>query len=116
MLYDILDEAVDDQCDRLFFRNAALHGVELLVVGNLRGGRLVFDLCRLVLHLDVRHGMRTALVADEERIAVGEVARVLGTAVDRHLTTIGILRHASGNALGNDTARRVLAEMNHFGA
>src|SRR5690606_4473324 len=37
-------------------------------------------------------------------------------AVDRHLAAVGVLRHASRNPLRDDTARRVLAEVDHLGA
>ena len=116
LLDDVLDEAVDDQRDRLFFGDAALHDVELLVLGNLRRRRLVLELRRRVLGFHVGHGVRAALVADQQRVAVGEVAGVGRLAVRRDLAAIGVLREAGGDALGDDAARRVLAEMDHLGA
>ena len=69
-----------------------------------------------ILRLEIRHGMRAAFVADQQRVAVGEVARVGGLAMRRDETAIGVLRLAGRDALGDDPAGRVLAEMNHLGA
>ena len=44
LLDDVLDEAVDDERDRLLLGEAALHAVELLVLGDLRRRRLVLEL------------------------------------------------------------------------
>src|SRR6185369_11058703 len=66
--------------------------------------------------LDIGHGVGAALVADQERVAVGEVARTLGLAVRHHLAAVGVVGFAGGNALGDDPARRVLAEVEHLGA
>src|SRR5690606_27720690 len=63
-----------------------------------------------------RYGVCAAFVADQQRIALGEVARVLGAAVRGDLAAIGVVRLAGRNALGDDAARRVLAEMDHLGA
>src|SRR6185437_11074487 len=61
-------------------------------------------------------GVRTALIADQERVAVGEVARALGLAMGGDETAIGVLRTPGGDALGDDATRRVLAEVQHLGA
>src|SRR5690606_5405545 len=66
-LNDFLHEAIDDESDCLLFRNAALHHIEQLVFRNLGGGCLVFELRRGVLRLDIRHRMRAAIIADQER-------------------------------------------------
>ena len=76
----------------------------------------MLEVRRRVLRLDVRHRVRAALVADEQRVAVGEVARARRLAVRRDEPAIGVLRMAGGDALGDDAARRVLAEMDHLGA
>src|SRR4029453_553395 len=60
--------------------------------------------------------MRTALVADEERIAVGEIARAFGFAMCRHEAAVGIVGFPRGDALGDYAAHGVLAEMQHLGA
>ncbi len=69
-----------------------------------------------VFALDVGHGVRAALVADQQRVAVGEVARAGRLAVSRDQAAIGVLRAPGGDALRDDPARRVLAEMDHLGA
>src|SRR5204863_1252020 len=51
-----------------------------------------------------------------ERVAIGEVARARGAAVRRHQAAIGVVRLAGGDALGDDAARSVLAEVEHLGA
>src|SRR4030081_3323681 len=60
--------------------------------------------------------MRAAFVADQQRIAGGKVARVGGLAVRGDEAAVGVLRHARRDALGDDPAGGVLAEMNHLGA
>src|SRR5579863_8104389 len=60
--------------------------------------------------------MRAALVADQQRIAIGEVARARRLGVRRHLSAIGVLRSTRRDALGDDAARGVAAEMDHLGA
>src|SRR5262245_56850093 len=60
--------------------------------------------------------MGAALVADQQRVAVGEVARTARAAMRHHLAAIGVAGVAGGDALGDDAARGVLAEMQHLGA
>src|SRR5262245_65735194 len=60
--------------------------------------------------------MRAALVANEQRIAICEVALALGLALCRHQPAIGIVRFTRRDALGDNAADRVLAEMQHLGA
>src|SRR5262245_6861118 len=60
--------------------------------------------------------MGAALVADQQRVAIGEVARALGAAVGAHQAAIGVVGVAGRDALGDDPAGGVLAEMQHLGA
>ena len=60
---------------RLLLRDPALAAVEQLVVGDLRGRRLVLDLRERVPRLDVGKRVRAAAVADQERVALRVVAR-----------------------------------------
>src|SRR5262249_10453037 len=55
-----------------------------------------------------------ALIADQKRIAIGEVARAGGAAVRRDQPPVGVVRVPGGDALGDDAARGVLAEMQHL--
>ena len=73
----------------------------------LRGGRL---------GLDIGHGMRAALVADQQRVALREVPRVRRLAMRRDEPAIGVVGAARRDALGDDAARGVLAEVDHLGA
>src|ERR1017187_717793 len=60
--------------------------------------------------------MGAALIANQQRIAIGEVARVGRLAMRRHQPAIGVVGFARRDALGNDAAGGVLAEVNHLGA
>src|SRR5207249_9992340 len=67
-------------------------------------------LFRSVLRFDVRHGVRAAFVADQERVAGGEVACAGSFPMCSHEAAIGVLRDPGRNALGDDPAGGVLAE------
>src|SRR5260370_1051087 len=60
---------------------------------------LVLDPRRGILHLDVGKGVRAALVADEQRVALREVAGVGRALQDFHQAPIAVLAVASGDAL-----------------
>ena len=94
----------------------ALHAIEELILGDFRGRRLMLELRRAVIRLDIGHRMRAAVVADQQRVAIGEIARARRLAMRRDLAAIGVLRMAGGNALRDHPARRVLAEMDHLSA
>src|SRR6267142_5734965 len=72
--------------------------------------------CGGVLGFHIGHGVGAALVADQERVAGGVVARAGCLAMRGDQAAIGVLRNAGRDALGNDPARGVLAEMQHLGA
>src|SRR3546814_5461496 len=75
LLHDLAAEAVHHQGDGVLLRQAALAAVEQLVLADARGGRLVLDDRLAVLGLDVGHRVGAALVADQQRVALGAVAR-----------------------------------------
>src|SRR3546814_3537840 len=79
--------AVDDQADRVFLADAAAAAIEHLVVGDLGRGRLVLDGGAGVIHLDVGEGVRATALADQQRVALGVVARAVGGS--RHLDQAG---------------------------
>src|SRR5262249_6552396 len=89
--------------------------VEQGVIGDLRRGRLVLEVRRGVLGLDIGHSMCAAPVADQQAVAVGEVARVPRLAVRRDQPAVGVLRAPRGDALGDDAARRIGAQVDHLG-
>jgi hypothetical protein len=106
-LQHLLAEPVDHERHGLFLVHAALAAVEQLVVIDLRGRRLVLHAGRVVLDLDVGHRVRPAFVADQQAVALGVVAAVLGLGVHRHKPAIGVLRLARADALGHDPRLRV---------
>src|SRR5699024_4272510 len=60
--------------------------------------------------------MRAALVADQQRVALGVVACVLRPRQNLDQTAVGLFALGSGNAFGNNGRARVLANMGHLGA
>src|SRR5207244_2605130 len=72
---DFPAEPADDQVDRVLGRETALTTVKDLVLADLRRRRFVLDFGGRVLDLEVRKGVRPALVADEQRVALRVVAR-----------------------------------------
>src|SRR3984957_12572560 len=116
LLQHVLHKTVDHEADGFFLRQPALHTVEQHVLGNLRRGRLVLEQRRGILRLDIGHGVRAASVADQKRVTCGKVARAGRLAVGGDEAAIGVLRHTGRDALGDDPARGVLAEMDHLGA
>src|SRR5580658_10424366 len=114
LLEDALAEAVDDHRDGIFSLQSALPQIEELIFADLRGRRLVLHLRRGVLHLDVRKGVRAALVADQQRVALRVVTRAGCTLLDFHQAAIGVLPVARRDALRDDRALRVLADVDHL--
>src|SRR6266566_1593944 len=116
LLEHFLAEAVDDHRHRVFGREPALAQVEDLILTDLRRGRFVLHDRRAVAHVDVREGVRPALVADEHRVTLRVVPRALGTLHDFYEPAIGVLPAARRNSFRHDRRARVLAEVNHLRA
>src|SRR4051794_18795871 len=116
LLHPLAAEAADDEGHRVLGRDAPAAAVEQLVVADLAGRGLVLALGRAVLDLNVGHRMGAALVAYQQAVALGVVARPLGRLQHAHQTAIGAVRAAGGNPLGNDPRARVLADVDHLGA
>src|SRR5512135_2739278 len=102
LLEHFLAETIDDHRYRVLGGYAALHAVEQLVLADARGGGFVLDLRARVAHLDVREGMRAAALAQQQRVALGVVARAFRPRQHLHQAAIGILAVAGRYALGND--------------
>src|SRR5690606_6382962 len=113
---DLLAEAIDDQAHRVLLGDAAGTAVEHLVVADLGGGGLVLDGRGRVLHLDVGEGVRAALLADQQAVALGVVARALGAGGDLDQAAVGVLAAAGADALADDLALGALADVDHLGA
>src|SRR5438876_713919 len=110
-----LAEAIHDHGNGVFRLEPALPQVEELVFTDLRGGSLMLHAGARVPHLDVRESVGAALVADQKRVALRVVACPSGALHDLYLAPIGVLAVASRDALGDDGAARVLADVDHFG-
>ena len=76
----------------------------------------MLDRRRGVLDLDVRERVRAAAIADQQRIALRVVARARRALGDLHQAAVAVLADARRDALGDDGAARVLAEVQHLGA
>src|SRR5580700_4491499 len=107
-------ESVDDHGDGFLGADPALPQIEDLVLANFRRGGLMLHARGGVLNFDIWERVRAALIADEQRVALGVVARPSGTLLDLHLATISVLAVTGGNSLGNHSARGVLADVDHL--
>src|SRR5690606_13895410 len=66
--------------------------------------------------LDVGEGVRATLLADQQRVALGMVARALGAAVDLDQAAVGVLPAPGADAFADDLALGALAQVDHLGA
>src|SRR5256884_9867071 len=71
--------------------------------------------CAGIPHLDLREGLGARLIANQKRVALRVVTCPSGALHDLYLTSIGVLAVASRDALGDDGAARVLADVDHLG-
>src|ERR671912_1318427 len=113
---DVLAEAIDAESDGVLLRDATLLEVEKLLLADARGGGLVLDARGVVHHLDVGERVRARLRADEHRVALRVVARALRAAQDLDEAAVAVLRVARRDALRDDGARRVPADVDHLRA
>src|SRR2546427_2133401 len=111
---DLLAEAVYDHVRRVLRRDPPLLAVEELVVPDLRGRRLVLELGRGLVHLDVGERVGPALVADQEGVALGVVPRVHRALVDLHPPAVRVLPVARADPLRDDRAPCVLPDVEHL--
>src|SRR3546814_8036258 len=79
------------------------------------GGGLVFHRRRRLLDLDVRERVRAALLADQQRIALGVIARAMRRTLDLDQAAVAVLAATGADALGNDGALGVADQMDHLG-
>src|SRR5690606_12238664 len=111
-----LTEAVHNHGNRLLRVDAALTAQEHLLVADLGGGGFVFHDGRFVLAFDVREGVGATAVADQQRVALGKVARTFRTRAEFHQPAVGVGAPSCRDALGNDGALGVFAKVDHLGA
>ena len=70
--------SIDYQSHGLFCRNAALVAVEELVFADFLCGGLVLHYCCFVVYVHVGEGVCPTFAAQEQRVATGVVAGVVG--------------------------------------
>src|SRR3977135_2696250 len=116
LLQHVLYKAIDHKTDGLFLPQPAPRAIKTHILGNLRGGRFVLEQRGGILRFDIGHGVRAAFVADQERVAGRKIARAGRLAVRGYEAAIGVLGNTGRDALGDDPAGGVLAEMDHLGA
>src|SRR5690606_12212403 len=88
LLRDRLDEAAHDHRRRLVLAETATHEVEELLLADLRDRRLVPDVRRVLLDLDVRERVRARRVVDQKRVALDVRLRARRTLVDLDQPTV----------------------------
>ena len=76
----------------------------------------MFHLGGGVANLDVGHRVGAALVADEQRVALGEIPGVVGSGHHLDQAAVGGAALSGRDALGDDGALGVLPDVNHLGA
>ncbi len=116
MLQHFLGKAVDDQRHGFLGIQAALHRVEHLVVRNLAGRRLMLDLRTGVADFDIGDGVRAAERAEQQRIALGEIAHPFGIGRDADQPAIGVVAVSGADAFRHYGRAAALAIVDHLGA
>src|SRR5437016_4841587 len=111
-----LAETVDDHGNRIFRLKAPLAQVKELVLADLGRRSLMFHPGGRVPHFDVGKGMRTALVADQQRVALRVIPRAGGALHNFHQPSIRVLSVAGGDTLRDRRAAGVLANVDHLRA
>src|SRR5262245_35189473 len=86
---DLLAESVDDHRHGILRRDAPLPTIEELVLADLRGRGLMFDLGGAVGDLEIREGMGAALVAEQQGVTPRVVPRAGRALQDLHQPTVG---------------------------
>src|SRR2546426_61011 len=116
LLEDFRAEAVHDHRYGVFGREPALLRVKDLILADLGRGRFVLHRGRAVAHVDVRERVRSASIADQHRIALRVIPRLLRPLQDLHESAVGVLAAARRDALRHDRGAGVLAHVDHLGA
>src|SRR6266567_4694843 len=87
----LLAEAVDNHRHGVLQLQPPLLQIKQLILANLRSGGLVFHVSRRVLDFDVRKRVCAALIANQQRVALGVIARPFRSFQYLHHASIGIL-------------------------
>ena len=116
LVEDLLAEAADDEADSLLHVDAALLAVKELVLPDLRGTCLVLHAGRGVPDVDVGVGVGSGRVPDQHGVALGVVAGVGSLRLHLHEAPVAVEGLSRRDALGDDAAAGVLADVDHLGA
>ena len=107
LLDERLDEPADDQGGGLGLGEAAAHQVEELLLADLRDAGLVADLDVVLVDLDVRIGVGSALRVEDQGVADDVRLRALRAVVDLQQAAVAGPAAVLADALGDDPARAV---------
>ena len=112
----VLGIAVDDEADGFLGGDATLVAVEELVLVDLRGSGFVLDGGGVVVDVHVGEGVGAALTAQQEGVAGRIVACSISLLTHPDESSVGVLRLACRDALGDDGGTGVLADVYHLRA
>ena len=115
-LEHILAESADHRLYGIFTLDTAALEVEQLVFADAAGRSFVLGLGACVCDGDVGERVCGALGTDEHAIALGVVAGACSGLTDAHLATVGVAGAIGADALRNDRALGVLADVDHLRA
>ena len=115
-VHDLFGITVDDEADGVFEGDSPLLAVEELVFVDLGGCCFVFNGSRGVRDDHVREGVRTAFIAQEERVALAVVAGVLGVKTHLDESAVRVLAMSGGDTFGDDARAGVLTDVDHLRA
>ena len=76
----------------------------------------MFNPARIILNLDIGHGVGATIATNQQTVALGIVAAVFGFGVHGHQPPIGVLRPPGTDPFGHDALFSPFAQMHHFGA
>ena len=76
----------------------------------------MFNLGARVLHLDIGHSMRPALIAKKQAVALRKVPHTIGLRGDADEAAIGAVGFAGGDPLGHNGGSGALAIVDHLRA
>lgn len=116
LIKDLAAEAGDNRPDSVLGRDPPLLEIKQLLLADLARRRLVLDARARVADRDVRVGVGRRGVADQHRVALGEVARPRGGGQDRDSPSVDVSRFPGADAFADDAGARVLADVDHLGA
>src|ERR1051326_723236 len=110
----LLAKPIDDHIDCVLRRQASLVAVENLIFTYLGSRGFVLNPGRAVFGFNIGKGMSPTLVAQQQRVALGKVARVQSALLNLHQPAIAVLAMPGGDSFRDNGAASVLADMHHL--